>query len=167
MLTEGAVKATDKRPMFVGLDAYEAAGGIIERDLFQADGGGYLKDVGRLERLVREKLDRSADEIRGQGWLWVEAAPRFSVRPRLRPARLQAEITPRSDEEQAERARLQAEYDALEAEHAESEDLPEEADQRWARSSAALMSSMPARRCSRQTRSPGPACSPASITRVS
>ena len=73
MLTEGAVKATDKRAMFVGLDAYEAAGGIIERDLFQAGGGGYLKDVGRLERLVREKLDRSADEIRAQGWLWVEA----------------------------------------------------------------------------------------------
>src|SRR3954447_165601 len=71
MLTEGAVKATDKRAVFVGLDAYEAAGGIIERDLFQAGGGGYLKDVGRLERLVREKLDRSAGEIRAQGWLWV------------------------------------------------------------------------------------------------
>ena len=130
MLTEGAVKATDKRAMFVGLDAYEAAGGIIERDLFQAGGGGYLKDVGRLERLVREKLDRSADEIRAQGWLWVEAAPDFPYGHAFGLRRLQAEITPRSDEEQAERARLQAEYDALEAEHAESEDLPEEADQR-------------------------------------
>ena len=101
--------------MFVGLDAYEAAGGIIGRDLFQADGGGYLKDVGLLERLVREKPDRSADEIRAQGWLWVEAAPDFPYGHAFGLRRLQAEITPRSDEEQAERARLQAEYDALQA----------------------------------------------------
>ncbi len=43
MLTEGAVKPTDKRAMFIGLETYEAAGGVVERDLFSEDGGGFLR----------------------------------------------------------------------------------------------------------------------------
>jgi ParB family chromosome partitioning protein len=34
MLTEKTVRASDKRTVFVGLDVYEAAGGIVLRDLF-------------------------------------------------------------------------------------------------------------------------------------
>jgi ParB family transcriptional regulator, chromosome partitioning protein len=33
------VRASDKRSVFVGLGAYEAAGGIVLRDLFEQDGG--------------------------------------------------------------------------------------------------------------------------------
>ena len=33
MLTEGAVRASDRRAQFVGLADYEAAGGVILRDL--------------------------------------------------------------------------------------------------------------------------------------
>jgi ParB family chromosome partitioning protein len=50
-LTEGAVSASDKRAQFVGLDAYEAAGGIITRDLFEDDDGGWLQDPALLDRL--------------------------------------------------------------------------------------------------------------------
>jgi ParB family protein len=46
MLTETTVRASDKRAVFLGLEAYEAAGGIVMRDLFQADDGGWLQDVG-------------------------------------------------------------------------------------------------------------------------
>ena len=45
LLTEGAVRAADKRAVFAGVEAYEAAGGIVLRDLFQGDGGGWLQDV--------------------------------------------------------------------------------------------------------------------------
>jgi ParB family chromosome partitioning protein len=55
-LTERAVRGSDKRARFVGLDAYEAAGGNVLRDLFEADDGGWLEDVALLERLVAEKL---------------------------------------------------------------------------------------------------------------
>jgi ParB family transcriptional regulator, chromosome partitioning protein len=34
MLTEGAVRASDKRARFVHVEAYEDAGGVILRDLF-------------------------------------------------------------------------------------------------------------------------------------
>ncbi|SEM18606.1 chromosome partitioning protein, ParB family [Roseovarius azorensis] len=44
MLTEGAVRASDRRAQFVGLDAYQEAGGLILRDLFQSDDGGWLQD---------------------------------------------------------------------------------------------------------------------------
>ena len=61
MLTENAVRASDKRALFVGVDAYEAAGGIVLRDLFQSDDGGWLQDVGLLDRLVAEKLEGDAE----------------------------------------------------------------------------------------------------------
>ena len=34
-LTEGAVRAADRRAQFVGAEAYEAAGGVVMRDLFE------------------------------------------------------------------------------------------------------------------------------------
>ncbi len=58
MLTEGAVRASDKRSQFIGLDAYLEAGGPIMRDLFQGDDGGWLQDVALVDRLVAEKLAR-------------------------------------------------------------------------------------------------------------
>ena len=77
MLTEGAVRAADKRAQFVGLDAYEEAGGVILHDLFQGDDGGWLQDVALVGRLVAEKLERDADAIRAEGWKWIEIAPDF------------------------------------------------------------------------------------------
>jgi ParB family transcriptional regulator, chromosome partitioning protein len=68
-LTEGAVSAADTRAQFVGLDAYDAAGGIVTRDLFQDDNGGWLQDKGLLDRLVGDKLTCRAGKQRGEGCL--------------------------------------------------------------------------------------------------
>ena len=77
MLTETTVRASDKRAVFLGIEAYEAAGGIVMRDLFQADDGGWLQDVGLLDRLVAEKLKIEAEAIAVEGWKWVEVAISF------------------------------------------------------------------------------------------
>ena len=61
MLTETAIRASDRRATFVGLVAYEAAGGQVLRDLFQGDGGGRLQDPALLDRLVAEKLHAQAE----------------------------------------------------------------------------------------------------------
>jgi ParB family chromosome partitioning protein len=37
MLTEGAVRATDKRALFIGIEAYVEAGGSVLRDLFEGE----------------------------------------------------------------------------------------------------------------------------------
>ena len=54
MLTETSVRASDRRAVFVGVDVYEAAGGVVLRDLFQGDDGGWLEDPALLDRLVAE-----------------------------------------------------------------------------------------------------------------
>ncbi|HJU26241.1 MAG TPA: ParB/RepB/Spo0J family partition protein, partial [Rhodanobacteraceae bacterium] len=78
-LTEREISATHPLVRFVGLDAYTTAGGGIRRDLFaEGDAGTYLTDAALLESLVRAKLDAQAEEVRAEGWAWVEAVPQMS-----------------------------------------------------------------------------------------
>ncbi|MFA1765715.1 ParB N-terminal domain-containing protein [Xanthomonas campestris pv. campestris] len=78
-LTEREISASHPLVRFVGLDAYTAAGGGIRRDLFaEGDAGTYLTDATLLESLVRGKLGAQAEEVRAEGWAWVEAVPRIS-----------------------------------------------------------------------------------------
>ena len=63
----------DRRVRFVGLEAYEAAGGVVRRDLFESEGGGTVQDVALLETLVRGKLEAVADDVKAEGWNWTEA----------------------------------------------------------------------------------------------
>ena len=74
MLTETSVQAFVRRAVFVGIDAYEAPGGIVLRDLFQGDDGGWLEDPALLDRLVAEKLQASAEALASEGWKWIEVA---------------------------------------------------------------------------------------------
>ena len=61
---------------FVGLDAYEQAGGGIRRDLFaEGDAGVYLTDAALLERLAQDRLASIAAEVKAEGWAWVDATP--------------------------------------------------------------------------------------------
>ena len=138
MLTEGAVRAADKRARFIGLDTYEEAGGIILHDLFQGDDGGWLQDVALVDRLVAEKLEREAEAIRAEGWKWIEIAPEFAYGHTYGLRQLRGEEIPLTAEEEAARDALQAEYDRLEETYAEAEELPEEADQRRAEIETAL-----------------------------
>jgi ParB family chromosome partitioning protein len=80
-LTESAVRSTDRRARFVGLDAYEAAGGTVLRDLFEDDGGGWLQDIALLDRLATEKLAAEAEKIAAEGWKWIEVSGGSSRRP--------------------------------------------------------------------------------------
>ena len=130
MLTESAVRASDKRARFIGIDAYVEAGGTVMRDLFQGDDGGWLHDVGLVDRLVAEKLDRDAAAVRAEGWKWVQVAPDFPYGHTYGLRQLLGEEVPPTDEEQATRDALQAEYDALEQAHADAEELPDDADRR-------------------------------------
>ena len=124
-LTEQAVRATDKRVRFIGLDAYVAAGGYVLRDLFEDDDGGWLQDVGLLETLVAAKLGAEAERVGIEGWKWVDAAIDLPYRydDGMRPIEgAQPELT---GEQEARLAALREEADALEVEWAEARDVPE------------------------------------------
>ena len=138
MLTEGAVRASDKRAQFVGIDSYEAAGGIALRDLFEADDGGWLQDPGLVDRLVAEKLQREAEAVRAEGWKWIEVAPDFPYGHTYGLRRLNGTEVPPSAEETAARDALKAEFERLEEEYADAEEFPEEVDKRLGEIETAL-----------------------------
>jgi ParB family chromosome partitioning protein len=131
MLTENSVRASDKRSTFVGLDAYEAAGGSVLRDLFQSDDGGWLQDTPLLDRLVIEKLQLMADEIANEGWKWIEVAVSFPYGAANGLRELEGTPVDLTDEEQATLGALRDEFDKLQAEYEEADELPDEVDQRF------------------------------------
>lgn len=138
MLTETTVRASDKRAVFVGVEAYEAAGGTVMRDLFQSDDGGWLQDAALLDRLVAEKLKTSAETIAAEGWKWIEVAVSFPYDATRGLRELRGQPLDLSAEEQATIEALNAEYQKLEAEYEGADELPDEVDQRLGEIETAL-----------------------------
>lgn len=72
-LTAGEIEAAGHALVrFVGIDTYEAAGGVVRRDLFDDEQSRYLSDPPLLQRLATEKLEALAEPVRHEGWAWVE-----------------------------------------------------------------------------------------------
>ena len=99
---------------FVGVKAYEKAGGTIRRDLFSDEDNGYMQDAGLLERLALAKLDKAAEKIKAEGFAWIECHAEylgysdFSNYGRIRTIAREA-----TEAEQAEITALEAELQAL------------------------------------------------------
>jgi len=129
-LTESAVRASDRRTRFVGVDIYEAAGGVVMRDLFQHDDGGWLQDPALLDRLVTEKLQAEAETLRAEGWNWIAIATDFPYGHAAGLRRLTGETVDFTEDENASFAALKAEHDALEEQYSQADELPDEVDQR-------------------------------------
>jgi ParB family chromosome partitioning protein len=138
MLTENTVCASDRRVRFVTIEAYEAAGGAVMRDLFQDDDGGWIEDVPLLERLVTEKLKAEADAIAQEGWKWIEVAVDFPYGRTHGLRVLTGTPVDLTDEERAARQALRDEMERLEAEYAEADELPDEVDARLGEIETAL-----------------------------
>jgi len=138
MLTEGAVRASDRRAQFISLDAYATAGGVVMRDLFEADDGGWLEDVALLDRLVADMLKVEAEAIAAEGWKWIEVAVDFPyghTHGLRQIAGAPVEVT--AEEQEAIEA-LEAEYAELEAQYQDADELPEDADERLGEIETAL-----------------------------
>ena len=69
--------STDPLAKFVGVAAYEAAGGVVVRDLFEDEGSGYITDAELLQRLAIERLTEQAVALKSEGWAWTEARTSF------------------------------------------------------------------------------------------
>ena len=138
LLTEGAVRASDKRAQFVGIEAYEAAGGDVMRDLFQQDDGGWLQNPVLLDRLVAERLEREADGLRSEGWKWLEVAIDLPYGHAYGLRQITGEPVAMSEEEVASAEALRAEYERLEQAHADADELSEVVDLRLGEIETAL-----------------------------
>src|SRR5216683_2883515 len=132
------VRASDRRARFVGPEAYEAAGGVVLRDLFEDDDGGWLEDVVLLDRLATEKLAAAAEEIATEGWKWIEVANDFPYGHTNQLSELKGVPADLTAEEQATFESLTAEYAKLESEHEAADEMPDEVDARLGEIEAAL-----------------------------
>jgi ParB family chromosome partitioning protein len=135
MLLSGDIDARrDPLAKLVGVEAYEAAGGAVRRDLFADHDSGFLQDAELLHRLADEKLQAVAETVRAEGWSWVDVAPRatagdlfaFGRCPKSTRAMTKAEarkhaaLTKRAEELEADLERLRGEAET-------SEDVDDEA----------------------------------------
>lgn len=79
LLTESEVLVSRPLAKFVGLEAYQAAGGAIRKDLFAEcnEDSTYLVDAPLLQRLARAKLDAVAESLRAEAGAWIEVSPRL------------------------------------------------------------------------------------------
>lgn len=128
LLTQSAVSASDSRALFIGLAAYEAAGGAILRDLFSKEGEGWLEDVALVDRLVKEKLEQAAEAVRAEGWKWVEACPDFAYGHTHGLLRIKGEIPKTTKQDRETRKALEAEFKKLGAEYDRLQDAIDQAD---------------------------------------
>ena len=128
-LTAAKVAAGDRRAIFVGVDAYEEAGGAVTRDLFTEDRGGWLDDVALLDKLAREKLDGLAAEIvAAEGWKWAEAHLDYPSGHGL--ARVYPQKVERAGDVQTKMDALAGEYDGLIEKFSDVEDMPPDVEAR-------------------------------------
>ena len=114
MLTEERVPAGSPTARFVGVAAYEAAGGPVLRDLFadEHEHGVWLEDPKLLDELAMKKLQAAADELATR-WKWAEAMADVDWSATARFGRIHPEPGEPTDEEKAEIEKLRTRHDEL------------------------------------------------------
>ncbi|TPK84542.1 ParB/RepB/Spo0J family partition protein [Mesorhizobium sp. B2-4-17] len=129
-LTRTHVAASDRRAVFIGAEAYTGAGGMIIRDLFTDDRGGFYDDAALLDRMVIEKLQGIAETVRhAEGWKWADVHIDFPHAHGLRRHYPQPVVLSEEDE-----AAYQTAFDTfnqLTEEWRSAEELPDDVDQRF------------------------------------
>lgn len=93
--------------VFVGLAAYEAAGGTVTRSLF--DEHGWIDNAELLEVLVQEKLDKACRALEADGWAWAKRTDEVAYRYSYATQRVTPVYTP---EEETRKAELTAKLNA-------------------------------------------------------
>ena len=116
MMTQATIAATDRRARLVGEEAYVAAGGRIERDLFSEEDGARWLDVALVERLACETMEALAAKTAAeQGLAFVrptlDGHIGYFATEGLR--RVQLETLPLTDEESARVDEIEEEIGGL------------------------------------------------------
>ena len=114
LLTEDRVPATSAIARFVGIEAYEAAGGQIDRDLFaeEDERGIWFDDPDLLNKLAMDSLQAAARELETR-WKWAEARLDMDWSATAAFGRVRPQPAKPTDEEKAEIERLRTRNDEL------------------------------------------------------
>ena len=130
LLTEERVPGGTVIARFVGVEAYEAAGGTVMRDLFadEHEHGVWFEDPVLLEKLATDKLQAAADELATR-WKWAVPMIEVGWDDTASYGRVEPQPGTPTDEERAEIGKLETRYDELRGldDDAWTEELLEEA----------------------------------------
>lgn len=121
LLTQGAMKTSDRLARFVGLEAYEAAGGPLTRDLFDPD-ACFIADPALVTRLADERMEAERRRLIGEGWGWVEFVTGHGAGASYCGERIHPTRRPMTRPERKSIAELDSEIEALDAKLKESEE---------------------------------------------
>ncbi len=128
-LTEHDVSARTPIARFVGIKAYEKAGGVVRRDLFEDAADGRL-DGELVRRLATEKLEKQAKRLKTEGLAWVDVRHEFDYASRASYARVGTTLRARNTDEQSRldclrgsREELQQQIETANAETSEYDSL--------------------------------------------
>jgi ParB family transcriptional regulator, chromosome partitioning protein len=131
LLTEDTISTDDRRVLYVGLDNYIVAGGLIRRDLFDETDGGYLEDAALVDRLFTEQLKVDGEKVGAEGWKWVQVSSSFPVGHSNGLRRIHGKVVPLTEEERNQRQTLRDEQEAIETKYGETDECPEEVNRRY------------------------------------
>ena len=114
LLTEERIPGTSAVARFVGVEAYEAAGGKVLRDLFSKDDDSavWFDDPALLNSLAMENLRVFKDELETR-WKWASALVEVDWNTTACYGRIYPEPAERTPEEQAEIEKLEARQGVL------------------------------------------------------
>jgi len=118
MVLDATVHGSDPRAVLVLRDAYLAAGGRIERELFDDDASESWIDVALLEDLAHKAMEEAAERIALEyGLAWVHPTLGTYVSHDLVEglSRLPCEPAPMTEQEAKELGELEADYDRVAA----------------------------------------------------
>lgn len=140
-LTENTVALTDRRVRYVGIEAYEAAGGTVLRDFFDTRETGYIEQPDILTRLVDEKLADARVSFLAQGWKWVDAGLDVDLTAKQAMGRITGTPAPLTKKEEKRLEKIHARMEAIdnmapEEADATDDDLQEEFEKLEAESEA-------------------------------
>ena len=114
-LTDHEISLRAPMARFVGLKAYEKAGGVVRRDLFAERDEDVGLDAALVRKLAMAKLEKAAEKVRKDGLAWVQVCVEFDYASRAAYKQVKTAFRDPTEEEQktlddiaSERVKLRA-----------------------------------------------------------
>src|SRR5258708_11298014 len=114
-LSDSDIALREPLARFVGLKAYEKAGGILRRDLFADEDESSMLDGELVRKLAAEKLEKHAAKLKGEGPAWVKVHTHLEYATRAAYGRVRTILREPTEEEQAQISALNARKKEIEA----------------------------------------------------
>ncbi|MCA0202966.1 MAG: ParB/RepB/Spo0J family partition protein [Proteobacteria bacterium] len=133
-LQKASIRTDDRRVKLVGIEAYRAAGGTLQEDLFSDQ--VRLLDEGILDELVAQRMAAEIEARLAEGWKWVEERPAdsYNIAHKMRLQRVyrQPMDLPEADAAELEELHARSERGGMTpAEFARMEALEDRANGDW------------------------------------